>query len=95
MTSNLFGIVFGQSQDPKAAIFGPTFNPQAAICLTKVYSTFLMLTRGNLLTQQRIVLGLAINDCLLWKLIKFLSTYGGLKTLLTRDDREIDSDHLE
>lgn len=41
-TSKVFGLVFGESIKSKHSIFEDEFNPQAAISLTKVYSSILM-----------------------------------------------------
>ena len=46
-TSKLFGHVFGESVNSKHSIFEDHFNPQAAISLTKVYSTILMIARQS------------------------------------------------
>ena len=45
-TSKLFGTVFGETVDKKHSIFEDSFNPQAAIALTKIYSTILMISRN-------------------------------------------------
>ena len=45
-TSKLFGTVFGERADKeKHSIFEDTFNPQAAISITKIYSTILLISR--------------------------------------------------
>lgn len=47
---------------------------------------FFVLTKNQPSTQQRLILGLAFNEALLLKMIKFLEVYGGLNALLVRDD---------
>ena len=44
-TSKIFGHVFGEQVNSKHSIFEDFFNPQAAISLTKIYSTILMIAR--------------------------------------------------
>jgi hypothetical protein len=44
-TSKIFGHVFGENIHSKHSIFEDFFNPQAAISLTKIYSTILMIAR--------------------------------------------------
>jgi hypothetical protein len=41
------------------------------------------------------VLGIAFNESLLLKMLKFIDTYGGLQALLTRDDTIADEDYLD
>lgn len=82
--------------DRKVSIFDQSFNPQAATCLTKVYSMILVATKSQPATSQRIVLGLAFNESLLLKMLKFIEVYGGgHQALLTRDDTIADEDYLD
>ena len=46
-TSKIFGHVFGETVNKKHSIFEDSFNPQAAISLTKVYSTILMISKSS------------------------------------------------
>lgn len=46
-TSKLFGLVFGEQVDKKVSLFHDSFNPQAAISLTKIYSNVLMIAKDS------------------------------------------------
>lgn len=46
-TQNIFGQIFGEQMDRKISIFDDKFNPQAAICITSVYSSILVATKNQ------------------------------------------------
>lgn len=46
-TSKLFGTIFGERVDKQHSIFEDSFNPQAAIAITKVYSNILIISRQS------------------------------------------------
>lgn len=79
-TSKIFGHVFGETVTSKHSIFDDQFNLEAAISLTKVYSTILMLAKHNVF--QQIILGIAFNEPVLYKLWRFVDVYCGLDSLL-------------
>ena len=89
-TSKIFGLIFGESVKSKHSIFDDAFNPQAAISLTKIYSTILMISRQSQRVFQQIILGIAFNEPVLYKLWKFIDIYCGIESLLVRNVREID-----
>ena len=84
-TSRIFGLVFGESVKSKHSIFEDSFNPQAAITLTKIYSTIMMICRHSQRAFQQIILGIAFNDAVLFKLWKFIDVYCGIDSLLVRN----------
>ena len=45
-TQSIFGQIFGETLDRKMSIFDDKFNPQAAICITSVYSSVLVATKS-------------------------------------------------
>lgn len=84
-TSKLFGTIFGERVDKKHSIFEDTFNPQAAIAITKIYSTILLISSKSPDVFQKITLGLAFNEPVLYKLWKFIEVYCGIESLMVRD----------
>ena len=84
-TSKLFGTIFGERVDKRHSIFEDTFNPQAAIAITKVYSTILLISSKSPDVFQKIPLGLAFNEPVLYKLWKFIEVYCGIESLMVRD----------
>ena len=93
-TSKLFGTVFGERADKeKHSIFEDTFNPQAAISLTKIYSTILITAHKDPHVFQKIVLGISFNQPVLYKLWKFIEVYCGIDSLLVRSKSEYDQYH--
>lgn len=84
-TSKLFGTIFGEQVDKKHSIFEDSFNPQAAIAITKVYSKILLISRQSPEVFQKITLGLAFNEPVLYKLWKFIEVYCGIESLLVQD----------
>jgi hypothetical protein len=89
-TSKIFSHVFGESVQNKHSIFEDSFNPQAAISLTKIYSTIMMISRHSYKVFQQIILGIAFNDAVLFKLWRFIDVYCGIDSLLVRNVREYD-----
>lgn len=81
-TSKLFGTIFGERVDKKHSIFEDSFNPQAAIAISKVYSCVLLISRQSPDVFQKITLGLAFNEPVLYKLWKFIEVYCGIESLL-------------
>lgn len=84
-TSVLFGAVFGEKYDKKKSIFDDSFNPQAAIAITKIYSTILLISRQSPQIFQKVTLGLAFNEPILFKLWKFIQVYCGVESILVKD----------
>jgi len=74
-------------------VFEDSFNPQAAICITKIYSTILMISRHSPKVFQAIILGIAFNEPVLYKIWKFIDVYCGQDALLVKNVREFDQYH--
>jgi len=89
-TSKIFGHVFGEAVNKKHSIFEDYFNPQAAIALTKTYSTLLMTSKQSLKVFNSIILGIAFNEPVLYKLWRFMDVYCGIESLLVKNVRDFD-----
>ena len=65
-------------------MFDDAFNPQAAISLTKIYTKILLNSKNSSKVFNTIILGIAFNEPVLFKIWKFLGIYCGLDALLVR-----------
>jgi hypothetical protein len=89
-TNKVFGFIFGEKFDKKVSIFEDQFNPQAAIAVTMIYSTIIMTSRMAPQIVQKIVMGLAFNGPVLYKLWRFIDVYCGIESLLVKNATEFD-----
>lgn len=64
------------------SIFEDSFNPQAAIDLTTVYNRILAMCKAGSLSFQKIILGIAFKEPILFKMLKFIDVYCGIDDLL-------------
>jgi len=46
-TQSIFGQIFGETIDRKISIFDDKFSPQAAVCVTSVFSSILVATKSQ------------------------------------------------
>ena len=71
-----------EQPNKKVSIFEDSFNPQSAICLTTVYSRIIQMCKQGTVTFQKIIIGIAFNEPILFKIIMFVDKYCGVENLL-------------